>query len=388
MAKISNYILNLILLPILIFLTGLSLVSTQRCGIEGTGEIMNNVPIYEILDNIFFHGIAIIFLCMLGIGLSLLYKRKNRIFVFVQNHILYFQGAFSFLAGVFSFIIFLGGIRTPIDDQIQVYSAALCFNEGNYINLSPGGYVDMYPQQLGYILFMQVIFRVTGNSSFHIIQIINCVLITGVFFSVCLVLNDLTELPVPRIIGTLLLYCLLPLYLLHTWVYGDIPSFLFGFLHLHFFLKFMRDERRKDGFFCILAGVLSVLFRKNALILIIATILIFMVQFIVNKRIKYVPIILCLCVLPLGAVTIMEQYYQRISGYEITGGIPPVAWITMGTIENGSTPGWFNNYCVPLYYSTDCDRKETAKIAINQLGEQLNYFRENPVYALSFWKRK
>ena len=150
----------------------------------------------------------------------------------------------------------------------------------------------------------------------------------------------------------------------------------------------MRDERGKDGFLCILTVVLSVLFRKNALILIIATILMLLVLFIVNKRKKYLALILCLCVLPLGTVTIIEQYYQRISGYEITGGIPPVAWITMGTIEDGSAPGWFNSYCVPLYYSTGYDREETAKIAINRLGEQINYFRENPVYALSFWKRK
>lgn len=388
MIRISSYILNLVLTPILIFLAVLSLVSTQRCGIEGTGEIMNNVPIYKVLDNFLFHGFAILLLSMICIGLSLLNKRKNWFLVFVQNHILYFQGAVSCLAGVFSFLIFLGGTRTPIDDQIQVYSAALCFNEGNYINLSPGGYVDMYPQQLGYILFMQIVFRVVGSSEFQIIQIINCLLIAGVFFSVCLFLNDLTELLVPRIVGTLLLSCLLPLYLLQTWVYGDIPFFLCAFLFLHFSLKFMREEHRKDGLLCVLAAVLSVLFRKNALILIIAAIMILLILFIVKKRKNYLVLLLCLSVLPLGAVAIIEQYYQRISGYEVTGGIPSVAWITMGTIENGSAPGWFNNYSVPVYYSTGYDREETAKFAFKQLGEQINCFKANPVYALSFWKRK
>lgn len=388
MIKICNYILRLILMPILIFLTIISIIFTQRCGIDGMGEIMNNAPIYKVSDNFLLHGMAILLLGMLYAGLSLLYQRKNQVFIFIQNHILYFQAVISCLAGVFSFLIFLGGVRTPVDDQIQVYNAALCFNEGNYINLSPGGYVEMYPQQLGYILFLQVIFRLTGCSGFQLIQIINCILIAGVFFSVCLLLNDLTELPVPRVVGTLLLYCLLPLYLLQTWVYGDIPFFLCAFLFIHFYIQYMKSERKRDAVFLLLTSVFAVLFRKNALILMIAAIMIALILFVAKKQKRYLFIVLCLGVLPLGTVAIIEQCYHRSSGYEITGGIPSIAWITMGAIEAGSTPGWFNNYSVPVYYSTGCDREETAKLAINRLDEQMNYFKEHPIYALSFWERK
>ncbi len=69
--------------------------------------------------------------------------------------------------------------------------------------------------------------------------------------------------------------------------------------------------------------------------------------------------------IPLGITSCIETYYSAVSGYEVDGGIPSIAWITMGTIEDGSKPGWFNNYSVPLYYATNgCGRLVQAVLQI------------------------
>ena len=59
----------------------------------------------------------------------------------------------------------------------------------------------------------------------------------------------------------------------------------------------------------------------------------------------------------------------------------------MGTLENGS-PGWFNNYSVPVYYSVGFDREQAAQQAIEKIKDQLSFFMAHPTYMLSFYKRK
>lgn len=376
------------LIIIFFFLSFISLMETQRYGKEEFGEITNGAPIYKITDNIFVHFIAIIFLLAILFLLKRFFDKKSAVAIFICNNIKLIQKVIAVLAGVLSFLIFLGGTRTPNADQIQVYSAAMLFNEGNYVNLTKGGYVNMYPQQLGYILYMQIILKLVGSFGFQAIQIINCFLIMGTVYCACLLLNDLTNQPTPRIMGSLLLLFLLPLQLLNSWVYGDIPSFFFMFLFLHNFILASRNGRKINIIATIVSATCCLIFRKHALILLVAVLLVSFVSFLEKRYKRYLLIGLLTCIIPICTVSLIEKYYSEVSGYEVDGGIPSIAWITMGTIEGESKPGWFNNFCVPLYYSTDCNQSLTTQLSVERLEQQLAYFKEHPIYALSFYKRK
>jgi len=281
----------------------------------------------------------------------------------------------------------LDGTRTPYGDQAQVYGAAMYFNSGNYVNLSPGGYLDMYPHQLGYVAFLQLLFKITGSNSFFMVQVINCLFIAGTVFAACLLLDDLTDKAAVQIIGTLSMLTLLPLYLHASLLYGDIPSFLFSLLFLHHFIRGLKDPHGAYLILCVPEIMLAVLFKKNSIIILLASVIVLLIHFFMTKRCLFIITLLALCILPTGLPKLLEAHYSNVSGYDIEGGIPAISWIAMGTVEEGC-PGWFNNYPVPAYYDAGYDRRTAADMAIAKLGERFRYFGEDPVYAASFWKRK
>ncbi|MCM1184912.1 MAG: glycosyltransferase family 39 protein [Lachnoclostridium sp.] len=282
----------------------------------------------------------------------------------------------------------MDGTRMPYGDQAQVYGAAMYFNSGNYINLSPGGYLDMYPHQLGYVAFLQLLFKLTGSNSFFMIQVINCLFTAGIVFSACLLLDDFTDKVYLQMIGTLLALLLLPLYCFANMLYGDTPSLLFSLLFLHHFIKALQNPRCSYFILCVLEITLAVLLKKNAIIMLLAAVIILTIHLIIVKRPLFILLLLALCILPVGLPKLLEAHYRHVSGYEIKGGIPAISWITMGTLEEGGCPGWFNNYPVPAYYEAGFDRQLAAEKALEKLSERFTYFKEEPVYALSFWKRK
>lgn len=70
-------------------------------------------------------------------------------------------------------------VRLPLGDQAYVYGAASYFLEGNYGFLAPpGGYLAMYPHQLGLVALMEVLFKVAGAYNFHAFEML-CVLYGG-----------------------------------------------------------------------------------------------------------------------------------------------------------------------------------------------------------------
>lgn len=281
----------------------------------------------------------------------------------------------------------LDGTRTPYGDQAQVYGAAMYFNSGNYINLSPGGYLDMYPHQLGYVAFLQLLFRITGSNSFFMVQVINCLFIAGTIFTACLLSDDLTDSAPVQMSGTLFTFTLLPLYLHASLLYGDVPSFMFLLLFIHHIIKGLKNERYGYFILCVPEITLAVLFKKNSVIMLLAAVIVLIIQFIVTKRRSLLILLMTLCILPIGLPKLLEAHYGNVSGYEISGGIPAISWIAMGTVEEGC-PGWFNNYPVPAYYEAGYDRNIASGMAVEKLRERFNYFKEDPVYGISFWKRK
>lgn len=386
MIKFCSRFLKFTLIIIFSFLAVSSLLVTQSCFAPGADEF-SGVPIYKLHDNILLHLAAIFIFCVTIYLLNILTHKKPFITAFWGKSKILFRMAAAAIAFLVSFIILSDGNRTPYGDQAQVYGAAMYFNSGNYINLSPGGYLDIYPHQLGYVAFLQLLFKITGSNSFFMVQVINCLFIAGTIFTVCLLLDDLTDKAVVQIMGTFLVILLLPLYLYANLLYGDIPSCLFSLLFLHHFIKGLKKERSIYLVLCVPEITLAVLFKENSMIILLAAVIVLAVHFIVTKRHVLIVLLLALCILPVSLPKFLETYYSNVSGYEVRGGIPAISWITMGTMEEGC-PGWFNNYPVPAYYEAGYDRQLASKMALEKLAERFHYFKENPVYAVSFWKRK
>ncbi len=384
MEKVCNRVLVWLCAVVLLFLTAISAFFSQRIGVAGLGEIANNAPIYKTGNNIIIQILAL----LVGAGLFAGLRGCVRLQKCSGRQIRFFQIVIALLAGVFSYLILSGGTRTPVADQIQVYGAAQLFNEGVYLNLTKLGYLDMYPQQLGYVGYLQLLLRCFGQNNIYAVQVCNCIFISGIVIGICECINELTEQNHIRVAGSLFLLPMLPVYLLGSWVYGDIPGTFFVFAFFALLLKFCRRQRWYTGVLAAVCLCLAVLLRKNALVMLIAAAIVLAVFWWKQRSGVVLLTLVLIAACPLIAVEATEKYYEAKSGYEIEGGLPSVMWIAMGMLENGSTPGWFNNFSVPVYYEAEGNRGTAADAAKQEIRNQFAYFSEHPAYAVSFYKRK
>ena len=355
----------------------------SRCAKSDADPFYNSFPIYRIVDNPLINLLVPLFFILLFIFLNLIFTGKK-----LQNDkkIKADLLVIALAGGLFSLWIVKGGIRTPGDDQAQVYSAAALFNMGNYINLSPGGYVDMYVQQLGYISYVRVIFLLFGNYNFRAVQYINCLWIVGIIYLSGRCLRHFCDAPISQLMGSLFMAAFLPVHYLSSWVYGDIPFYFFQFLFFDSYFEFEKTRGRKAQVILICSGTCALVFRKNALIMLIAcTVAILFSDHI--KVVKKVALISLVLMIPLFTVSAFTGAYRHASGYELKGGIPAISWISMGMNEEGKA-GWFYDYSVPIYYMCENDRELAAECVKNDIKERAAYLISNPKYALGFYCRK
>ncbi len=404
--KTSNLIVKIFSLAILVFLAGNSILTTQRYGREEWGEILNGAPIYKVSDGIWVH-----LLCVALMVVLVLLLRKLQI---SDKCVKIIQAVLAVTGGVFALVMFLDGARPPADDQVQVYSAAMLFNEGDFRNLMPGGYVEMYPQQLGYILYMQLMFRLFGTTSYSLLQVVNCLFIVGILWMMSLVINEVVDNRGIRLLASVFMALQLPIYFLHTWVYGDVPFLFFAMVFFWCYLKLGKavkpraiqgGTKEADGqdvkepgnkgktiawivVFFLLSACLMVLFRKNALIILIAAFLLLLLEGIFQKKRLCLLLAVGVLAVPLMTSHAVNKGYSLASGYGPLRGLPSTCWIAMGMIEGESKPGWFNNFGVPTYYENDCDYDATSAKSVEMIQYKLNEFTADPVMAVSFYKRK
>ncbi len=390
---LSKYTIKTIAVFILSFLTVFSFFFTQRCGKEINGEVQNKAPIYEINDNIFVQIAGILFVIAVFGVLRCLYAKviSKKGELYKKKILLIFRIISAFLGVLISVMILKGGVRTPIDDQIQVYNAAVLFNDGNYTNLMPGGYISMYPQQLGYILYMQLIFLISGSTDFYLLQLMNCFFIGGIVYFLSKCIYMFTEDFTTNMIGNFLVLGTIPLYLLETWVYGDIPGFFFIFMAVYYFLLAYKNTFQKWYKWLPILTIccmLAVLFRKNNQIFVLAMLMVLFVTFMKKISAVVAAVIIILITMSVVPSNILYRQYERVSGYEIEGGLPSNMWIAMGMLQDASKPGWFNNYSVPVFYEENYDRERSAERANQRIAERAEEFAENPIEMVSFYKRK
>lgn len=380
---LCNRMIVIISIAVFLPLSVVSFLQTQRFG--KSGEIQNSCPIYRNWDNPLWHILGIVLVVLLLTAFD--HRQKT-----IRWEVVRISAAI--ITVIIGLLIYWGGKRTPFADQIQVYSAAMCFSRGEYTYLVPGGYIEMYPQQLGYVAYLQILFRIFGRENFQIVQVINCFLIGGVQYCINNIAALLTEDTRARLLSEVLTLLCVPLFLMGSWVYGDIPSLFFAAISADCFLKVCVNGERitrlhRTLLICgmLLASVTAVLFRKNMWILVISLTIAGGIYAVESKKKSVLIGILVTILLSAAVGNVIEYRYETVSQHEING-LPAIMWIAMGITEGESKPGWFNNFSVPVYYESGFNSEIAAARAVEQIQARMDYFMQNPVYMLSFYKRK
>lgn len=281
--------------------------------------------------------------------------------------------------------------RMPAADQFYVCHEVNNFMQGTYIALEKGYYCELYPQQLGLIALLEIVFSAAGPNNYFAFEIISAMLAPGIAFLGYRILREITKDFSAGVCYCLLMAGCLPLIFYTSYVYGEISSIFFSFLAVYLALRYKNKKKRR---LLDLAGIplflcLAFLIRKNSLILIIAFCLTALLWSFKEKDKKMLATVVLSIIVPFLAFWGIQQMYEMRSGIEKSSGIPSSAWIAMGLEEHDGRFGWYyGTKGKDAYTESGYDRKLADAVCKQEIGSRLQHFISHPAYAIRFFQQK
>lgn len=280
-------------------------------------------------------------------------------------------------------------VRVPLGDQAFVYGGASYFLEGEYSFLAPpGGYLAMYPHQLGLVALMEGLFRVTGPFNFHAFEIVCVLFAGGSVLAGALLLRETTQSMAAAVCYSVMMVFCLPLVFYTSWAYGDVPSLFFLLMAAWMLLRFQKSLHWGWLSGEVAMTTLAMLNRKNSAIFVVALCLVTLVVFLKKKSPRLLLAAALSIAVPYLAYQGVYLMYELRSGYEKASGIPVVAWVAMGLHETEGVCGWYDDSAKQLYYEQGMDAELAKHAAWNDASERLAALWKNPSDAARFFKEK
>lgn len=276
----------------------------------------------------------------------------------------------------------------PSGDQLKATAAAHYHLDGNFVMLKTSGYLGKFPYQKGLTFLYEILFSVFGDFCYPVAAKIHIILgiitlITGYLF-----IEETSYNSICKIMYCPLFILCAPYLILTPYTYGDLPSICFCMVIFLALLRYSRTGNNLYVILCCIMGVLSLMVRMHTWIAFIA-VLIGLLLVSVQKR-KLTPFLAGILIVASasGSMNALDYYYAARSGYPISKGAPMILTLAMGMQDNYDGPGAYNNYQTTTMSEVDYDRDAAAEIAKENLKENLQYFIEDPAYAVCFFKTK
>lgn len=296
-------------------------------------------------------------------------------------------GLLIFVLAVGNWLVFAWKVE-PVADQGTVLSAAQAFAKGDYTMLDAGGYLAVYPHQLGLVAYFQLLNAFAGPNTYLLIQVCNVFALMACYYLLYRITRQLFGAGNVSVLCILLLFgCIQPLFYV-SFAYGNLVGLAAALGAIYFQLRYFAERKRSLALLSAGLIALSIALRSNHLVFLIAMAIFYLADAIFEKkRFSYCMVLLVFLanVLLAGLVNLS---YHLASGREITKGMPKVLWIAMGMQEGERASGWYNEYSLALYRKTGCDDDAARQQAQKDIAARLEAFAERPGEAAAFYYRK
>ncbi len=282
----------------------------------------------------------------------------------------------------------------PVDDAKLLDGVIRQFMEGDYSSLTQkGGYLYIWPFQLGYVLFGQTMTRIFGAGNYIAWDIVQ---MFSILITVYLLYRITWELFGNRVICGIMAIMsmgMLFFYNFVVFVYGDILSMAPQTLALFFILLYIK---RGDWWYVLLSApfiAIAVLLKTNCEIALIAMVMgIFFSPADGDKTKRLVKKLVLSAILVatvFAAKYGVNRYYCNLVGIdEIPSGSPTVSHIVMGISESELEDGWYNAYNYNVFAANGYDTEATKVAAMKDLKERLDLFIHHPRFTAKYFIRK
>lgn len=276
----------------------------------------------------------------------------------------------------------------PEADQMYVSAIAHATSEDKYNIYKPGKYIQIYPNQIGLVAVLELIYRIVGEEKYQIFQFIN--VITNLFIYVSLFKIVEVTFKNKKITNLFLFLCFgcVPLILYSTFVYGVTLGLAFALWAVYLELYFIKNHNWLYGILSAISISVAILLKNNYIIFLVGMILILIYKGIEQKRLRFILLIVVFLLTWKGTEEALISNYEQRSGYELSDGMPKIMWVAMGMQEGERAEGWYNGFNYDTFYESGCNPETSSFIAKKEIKNSISKFVENPEYAIKFYVKK
>ena len=277
----------------------------------------------------------------------------------------------------------------PGSDQLDVMSSAYKYATGATDMVEAGGYLDKWPHNIGITTIERLLAYVVGDFNIMFMQLLN---VLGIVLIYQKMVSSWDKLGGSRFSQVCTLGCgivFYPLIMYASFVYGNIWHVTLALIAFDAELDFFENQRVRDAVKCILALSLSFMAKGSAIIFLVALCIYAIIRCATDK-IKWYKVLvfvaaMCIAVEVFSAVP--KTILEKTTGVDIReDGI--WSFIAMGLQEDGTAPGWYNGYCLNVYYDNDRDTELAEQLAKEETFNRLNYLFGDKHHAYEFFSKK
>lgn len=319
--------------------------------------------------------------------------------------------ALVWAAGVSLYLILIvRGLAT--NDALRLDQIINAFMQGDFREVThQGGYLFVYPFQIGYVAAGQLLYILFGASNYMVYQLLNLV---AILITIWMLYEITWELFADRMICNIMAFLsmgMLFLFVYSTFVYGDIWSLAPETAALYLEIRFLKYNKVRDQIWAAVLVGCGVVLKTNSYIAVVAMVIMLLLaalRDLINMRdqksadngqngkkgfakvLTKIALAILVIVLSTGMTRIINAVYAKAIGIdEMPKGVPSTTYFAMGMQEvGGGEGGWYDGYNVDTYNRCGYDWNLTNRTAIANIKETLQDFSSRPLHAGRFYVEK
>ena len=332
---------------------------------------------------------------LLGVSLAVFYFLKSKGVFEKRSRALAAFGLIFVTA--YCLLLILGIKPQAVNDSKTLDDVINQFVDGNYSSLTePGGYLFVWPFQLGYVAFGQFMVSVFGKSNYFAWDIVQLLSILVTIYLIYKLTWEFFEDEETCGIVALLSCGALFFYNYVTYIYGDILSMAPQTLALYMMVLYVKRGFKRYGVLSAISIAAAILIKTNCEITLIALLLILFLstfdsglESVKKTAIRNCAMAALMLILVFGANAAVDSYFCNLTGLDkIPAGSPSWSHIAMGLQESDLEDGWFNGYNYRVFEENNYDVAATAEAAKENIRQTLKSFVGRPLHGARFLVRK
>ena len=375
--KVSENVVFWLSVVLMGFLTVVSLISTTYFKISG---LYPERPSFK-LDNVFLN---VIFICLFAAVIYFFCKIKTFEKIRTQR----LACAAAALTVVLGIIWINMSGAYPGSDQSYVSYVAYQASQGIFKQFEAGKYIQTYPNQLGMVALLELIYRVTGGENWVVYQYITAAADGFTVYFLYKITHRLFNNKKTDLIVLFLSVVCAQLIFYTTYVYGITLGLCLALVSFYFMLLFFDGGKIR---YAVLSGLLiglSIIIKNNYSIFLVAEVILAVYEAVGKKRLKNLTAAAAGVILTIVLSMSLTYVYEVRSGEDIGSGMPKILWVAMGMQEGERAEGWYNEFNYETYMESGSDAEVSTQAAAAAIEERLSDFAEDPLYALRFYYKK